>query len=532
MVLIIDNFDSFTYNLVQLFGELGQEVRVFRNNAISPEEAERLKPDYIVISPGPGIPEEAGVSVNMIRHFAGRVPVLGVCLGHQSIGEAFGAKICKARNLMHGKKSEIRHDGKTIFSSIPKTFSAARYHSLSVDSNSLPDCLEVSAWSSDGEIMGLRHKEFDVEGVQFHPESVETKPGKRIIENFLNRAKDGYVIEIKETIRKLVDGEDLSTNEMKAVMRVIMEGDATPAQIASFFTALRIKGETACEISAAAGVMREKATKVMIPEGIRVVDTCGTGGDDSHTFNISTVSALIAAGAGVCIAKHGNRSVSSRCGSADLLKKLGVNIDIDAKKMAECIKAAGIGFLFAPVLHSAMKHVIAPRRETGIRSIFNILGPLSNPAFAHAQVLGVYDRDLLPVMAEVLKDLGTLRALVVHGSDGLDEISLSGITYVTELKDGKLSKSVIDPKEFGLEYCASEDIKGGTVEENARIAMHILSGREKGPRRDIALLNAAAAIYVGGESETLYEGFSLASRSIDSGAALKKLKMLKGLSNA
>ncbi len=532
MVLMIDNFDSFTYNLVQLFGELGEEVRVFRNNAISLKEAESLKPDYIVISPGPGTPEEAGVSVNMIRHFAGRVPVLGVCLGHQSIGEAFGGKIRKARVLMHGKNSEIRHDSRTIFSALPPVISVTRYHSLAVDPKTLPDCLEVSAWTEDGEIMGLRHKEFDVEGVQFHPESVETKQGKRIIENFFKRVKGGSVIDIKEIIQRLVNGENLSAEEMKAVMRLIMEGDATPAQIAAFITALRLKGETACEIGAAAQVMREKAVRVMIPQGVKVVDTCGTGGDGANTFNISTVSALIAAGAGVYIAKHGNRSVSSRCGSADLLKELGVNIGIDAGKTADCIKRAGIGFLFAPTLHRAMKHVIAPRREIGIRTFFNILGPLSNPAFADSQVLGVYDKDLVHLMAQVLKNLRIRRALVVHGSDGLDEITLTGITYVTELLGGKLSDSVIDPKEFGLEYCALEDIGGGSAEENAKIAMDIISGREHGPRRDIALLNASAALYVGGRSKTLSDGFALAEQSIDSGAALKKLDMLKGLSNA
>jgi anthranilate phosphoribosyltransferase len=278
--------------------------------------------------------------------------------------------------------------------------------------------------------------------------------------------------------------------------------------------------------------MRDKATHVPIPPGFKVVDTCGTGGDGAHTFNISTAAALIAAGAGVPIAKHGNRSVSSRCGSADVLRELGVNTGVDAGKMAHCVSQAGIGFLFAPALHSAMRHVIGPRREIGIRSIFNILGPLSNPAFAQAQVLGVFDRKLAPVMAGALKNLGVERAMVVHGSDGLDEITLTGPTYVTELKEGQLSEWTLDPVELGLTLCRPEELTGGTVEENARILLDILEGKESGPRREVAVLNAAAAIYVGGGAETLAQALEPARDSLDSGKALIKLEALRKLSNA
>jgi anthranilate phosphoribosyltransferase len=262
------------------------------------------------------------------------------------------------------------------------------------------------------------------------------------------------------------------------------------------------------------------------------VDTCGTGGDGAHTFNISTAAALIASGAGVPIAKHGNRSVSSRCGSADVLQELGVNTGIDAKKMAHCISQAGIGFLFAPTLHSAMRHVIGPRRELGIRSIFNILGPLSNPAFAQAQVLGVFDRKLVPVMAAVLQNVGVERAMVVHGSDGLDEITLTGTTYVSELKEGLLEEWILDPVELGLQLCKPEELTGGTVEENARILLDILAGTDSGPRRDAALLNAAAVIYVGGAAQSLSEALDLARDSLASGKAMIKLEALRKLSNA
>jgi anthranilate synthase/phosphoribosyltransferase len=532
MILMIDNYDSFTYNLVQLFGELGQDVRVFRNDAITPEQAEELKPDYLVISPGPCTPKEAGVSVEMIRHFAGKVPVLGVCLGHQAVGAAFGAEVVQASRLMHGKSSEILHDSRTVFSSLPPVFSAVRYHSLIVDPKSLPDSLEVSAWTAKGEIMALRHKEYEVEGVQFHPESVATAVGRRIIQNFLDRVKEGPAIDMKQAIARLVKGEDLTRGEMTTIMRILMDGEATPAQTGAFLTSLSIKGETVEEISAATEVMRDKATHVPVPPGFKVVDTCGTGGDGAHTFNISTAAALIASGAGVTIAKHGNRSVSSRCGSADVLQELGVNTGIDAKTMAHCIAQAGIGFLFAPTLHTAMRHVIGARREIGIRSIFNILGPLSNPAFAQAQVLGVFDRLLVPVMANVLKAVGVERVLVVHGSDGLDEITLTGSTYVTELRDGVVHDWVLDPSELGLELCRPEDLAGDTVEANARILMELLEGKVAGPRRDVALLNAAAVIYVGGVAETLAEGLELARESLDSGKALVKLEALRKLSNA
>ena len=531
MILMIDNYDSFTYNLVQLFGALGQEVRVFRNDVLSPDEAERLRPDYLVVSPGPGTPQDAGASVQMIRRFAGKIPVLGVCLGHQAVGAAFGARIVQAGRLMHGKTSDILHDSRTLFSSLPPVFQAVRYHSLIIEAASLPEALEVSAWTAEGEIMAVRHRDYEVEGVQFHPESVATTVGRRIIQNFLERVKEGPAIDMKQAISRLVQGQNLNPGEMTTVMRILMDGESTPAQTGAFLTAMSIKGETVEEISAATEVMREKATLVPVPPGFKVVDTCGTGGDGAHTFNISTAAALIASVAGVPIAKHGNRSVSSRCGSADVLQELGVNTGIQAGKMAHCVSQAGIGFLFAPALHSAMRHVIGPRREIGIRSIFNILGPLSNPAFAQAQLLGVFDRRLLPIMAGALKNVGVERALVVHGSDGLDEITLTGPTYITELKDGELSDWVLDPTELDLTLCRPEELAGGTVDENARILLDILEGKETGPRRDVALLNAAAVIYVGGGAETLAESLALARDSLSSGKALIKLEALRKLSN-
>jgi len=334
---------------------------------------------------------------------------------------------------------------------------------------------------------------------------------------------------MKENISKVVRGEDLTEEEMKAAMNGIMSGHATPAQIAAFITALRLKGETVEEITGAALVMLEKATKVKPPEGV-VVDTCGTGGDESMTFNISTASAFVAAAAGVIVAKHGNRSVSSRCGSADVLKALGVNIEAEVAGVEECLREAGIGFLFAPLLHGAMKYAAPVRREIGIRTIFNILGPLTNPAGAARQVLGVYDPALTDLVAKVLCNLGCEYAFVVRGEDGLDEITLAAETRVTELKEGSIKTYHIKPEDFGFERCAPEALRGGDPEANARIILGVFNG-EKGPARDVVILNSAAAIVAGGKAKSLEEGIAGAHGAIDSGSALTKLESLKKISN-
>ncbi len=334
---------------------------------------------------------------------------------------------------------------------------------------------------------------------------------------------------IKEAISRVVQSADLTESEMMEVMNEVMSGEASPAQIASFITALRMKGETVSEITGAARVMREKATRITA-NGENVVDTCGTGGDESMTFNISTAAAFVAAGAGVTVAKHGNRSVSSRCGSADVLKALGVNIEAEAKRVERCLREAGIGFLFAPMLHGAMKYAAPVRKELGIRSIFNVLGPLTNPAGATRQLLGVYDPALTDILAKVLCNLGSEHAFVVRGSDGLDEITLTGETRVTELKGGSIRTYHIKPEDFGFARCSPEDLKGGDPETNAGIILDVLNGK-KGPARDIVLLNSAAAIVAGGKAGRIEEGVALAHGSVDSGEALGRLEKLKGITN-
>lgn len=335
---------------------------------------------------------------------------------------------------------------------------------------------------------------------------------------------------IKESIKKVVEGKNLSRLEAAQTMDTIMLGEATPSQIAAFITALRIKGETIEEITGLAEKMREHATNIF-PHAQNLVDTCGTGGDVSGTFNISTVSAFVAAGAGVPIAKHGNRSVSSRCGSADVLEALGVKIDIEPKRVEECIDKVGIGFIYAPNFHKSMRFAGPTRKEIGIRTVFNILGPLTNPAHASAQVLGVFAPDLTEKLAEVLKNLDTKHAMVIHGLDGLDEISLSDKTKVSHLKNGKIENYFIQPEDYGFKKIKREEIIGGSAEANAEIALNILRGEEKGAKRQIVVFNAAAAILVGGQAKDLKEGIKLATASIDSGRAYQKLEGLVKLTS-
>jgi len=334
---------------------------------------------------------------------------------------------------------------------------------------------------------------------------------------------------IKEAIKMLVSNINLSESEMAECMKEIMEGKATDAQIGAFLTALRIKGETVEEITGAARIMREKATAVKAPEG--VLDTCGTGGDMSHTFNISTTTALVVAGAGVPVAKHGNRSVSSQSGSADVLEALGVKIDLLPEKVERCLFETGFGFLFAPLFHPAMKYAIGPRREMGIRTVFNILGPITNPANAKRQILGVFADKLTGILAMVLGNLGAVDAMVVHGEDGLDEITISSRTRVSRFKNGKAENFYIAPEDFGIRRNNIEHICGGNKEENAAITTSILNG-EKGPRREIVLMNSAAALIVAGKTEDFRIAMSMASDAIDSGRALKKLEEIKRVTNS
>ena len=330
----------------------------------------------------------------------------------------------------------------------------------------------------------------------------------------------------KDVLNQLLAAKDLSHDQMLAVMQQVMSGELSEAQIAAFLIALRVKGETVDEIAAAATVMRQLSTKVNISNTAHLVDTCGTGGDGIQTFNVSTVSAFVAAAAGAKVAKHGGRSVSSTCGSADVLEALGVNVNKTADEVAASVNEIGIGFMFAPNHHSAMKYAAPVRKALGVRTIFNLLGPLTNPASAKRQVMGVFDQVLTGKLAKVLQKLGSEHVLVVHGADGMDEISFTGDTYIAELKDGKVTEYTINPKQFGLSGHQLKDIQIQNAAESKAMIMDVLTGK-KGAARDIVLMNAGAAIYTAGIATTLEAGIATAAKMIDEGKALATLEALQ-----
>ncbi len=558
MILVIDNYDSFTYNLVQLLAALGADVEVRRNDSITAHEALAMEPKGIVVSPGPGTPDDAGISRDVIRLAASeQVPLLGVCLGHQCIAEVFGGSVCRAPKPVHGKTDEVSHDSTGLFRGVPSPFTATRYHSLCVELDEVSAPLKVTARTADGVIMGLSHDSLPIHGVQFHPESVLTPEGAKLLANFLDlsgeiplageasgtpqvvaaaggsqRASEetATVASVAQAIARVAAGDSLSEDAAHRIMGQIMDGEAGPAQISALVVGLRMKGETVDEIVGFARAMRERATPVR-PSVTGYIDTCGTGGDGLHTFNISTTTAFVVAGAGVPVAKHGNRAVSSAAGSADVLEALGVDISLGAGDMARCVDEAGVGFLFAQSLHASMRHAAGPRREIGIRTVFNILGPLTNPAGASRQLLGVYDPALAPVMAEVAGRLGASRVLVVNGHPGMDEVSASGPTTIAEYDErtGGVEVYEITPESVGIARGTLADLAGGDARENADIVRWILSG-EHGPRRDVVLMNAGAALLAAGVAPDLAAAIAMARESIDSGRALAVLEQLAAVS--
>ena len=568
MILLIDNYDSFSYNVYQLTASVDPDVRVIRNDEMTVEEIEDLKPDRIILSPGPGKPADAGICEGVIRRFKGRIPILGICLGHQAICEVFGATVTYAKKLMHGKRSRIRLDTDSVlFQGMEREITVARYHSLAAAPDTMPETLKVTALTEDGEIMAVEHAEYPVYGVQFHPESVLTPDGAAIMENFVRRAgkkpggnmtagegagthgKDsvgktadapaaiqksaengkGREKMIGEAILKLTKKEDIGYEMAKEVMNEIMGGIATDVQKSAYLTALSMKGETIEEITGSAEAMRSHALPVT-PDR-EVLEIVGTGGDGSNSFNISTTAALIISAAGVPVAKHGNRAASSKSGAADCLEALGVNIVLEPEQAEKLIREAGICFFFAQKYHAAMKYVGPIRKELGIRTVFNILGPLTNPAKPSMQVMGVYDESLLESMAHVLSNLGVKKGMVVYGRERLDEISICGPTAVCAFHNGQFKSYTITPEEVGLKCYGKGELLGGTPQENAEITRAILQGAQKGAKRDAAVINAAAALFVAGKTTSLKEAVKLAEETIDSGKANAKLDEFIRLSN-
>jgi anthranilate synthase/phosphoribosyltransferase len=535
MLALIDNYDSFTYNLVQYLGELGADIRVFRNDQISLNELIALKPDHLVISPGPGEPiKDGGVSPEAIKYFTGKIPVLGVCLGHQCLGAVYGGKVDRAPRLMHGKTSPVTHNGQGVFKDIPSPFEAMRYHSLVVY-EPIPAELEIVAQTSEGEIMALKHRQHPTYGVQFHPESILTEHGKQLLKNFLDikiaPPPSAEPVLLKPFIAKAINRTDLTAEEAEEAMNVIMTGQATQAQIGAYLVALRMKGETIPEVTGSVRAMRSAAVKVKLANPAeRIYDIVGTGGDGAHTFNISTAAAFVLAGTGRKVAKHGNRAQSSHCGSADVLSALGVSLDLTPEQIAYAIDTIGIGFMFAAKFHPAMKYAIGPRKEIGQRTIFNVLGPLTNPAGANIQLTGVYDAKLTEPLANVLKELGSRAALIIHGAGGTDELNTCGVNRISHLKDGAVKTYDLDPVELGFSLAVMEDLRGGTPDESAAMMRDLFTGKLRGARRDSVLLNAAGALAA--ETGDFKSALVEVTASLDGGKALAKLDALVAYSKS
>jgi len=531
MILMIDNYDSFTYNIVQMLGELGADVKVARNDSISIAEIEAMGPDAIVVSPGPGNPDSAGISLEAIRHFAGKKPIMGICLGHQSIAQAFGGKVVHAKKMMHGKTSRLRHDGKGLFLGIDQDMVAMRYHSLAVERESLPECLEITAESEDGEIMGLRHKTMKIESLQYHPESIGTPEGRRQLKNFLDMASGraqtvaATFAERKDILKKALEGKLPREDEVRSYFAAIMGGGVKESEVAAFLATMAKLPVTADVLVGAALAMREAGEKIDLGD-IDAVDIVGTGGDGTNSFNVSTAAACVAAGAGAVVAKHGNVASTSKCGSADVLRALGLNLDAPKEKVERCIREVGLGFLFAKNLHPAMRFASPVRACLGFRTIFNLLGPLANPAGVRRNVIGVCEERLARVFAESLKRLGSKAAYVVCGQGGMDEISPGGITFVSTLKDGVIANTLLDAGRLYGESYAAKDIAGADAESNAKMLLRVLRGEERGACRAAAIENAAAALVVAEKASGYAEGIAMAAESIDSGRALAKLEKM------
>ncbi|HSV55689.1 MAG TPA: bifunctional anthranilate synthase component II/anthranilate phosphoribosyltransferase [Magnetospirillaceae bacterium] len=542
MILIIDNYDSFTYNLYQCLARLsGEDVQVARNDEIDTEGIEALSPSRLVISPGPGRPEDAGVCVAAIRRFAGRIPILGVCLGHQALGYAFGGSIVGARRIRHGEAEEIALDGRGVFRSIGRAGTFTRYHSLVVSEAGFPPELEVTARSSDGDIMGLRHRTYDVEGVQFHPESAASLEGDALVRAFLDYRREPFPF--RKILEKLLSRRDLERYEAEAFMEDLTDGALDAPRTAALLTALAAKGPSAEEIAGCAVILRRKKIPFAPPAGSGsaadretevpedLTDTCGTGGDGKDSFNISSMAALTAAACGLPVAKHGNRAVSSRSGSADFFEALGIPVNLKPAEARRMLAATNFAFLYAPAYHGAMRHAAPVRKALGIKTILNLVGPLSNPSDAAYQVIGVYDASLLEPVAEAARILGVRRVLVVHSRDGFDEISPLAPTDILEIgQDGRAQRWVFDPEREGFGVSGrAEELAGKDAAENARLALDLASGAGRPALKAAVALNAGAALYAAGRASSIRKGAEAAAAALASGAVAAKIEILRSM---
>ena len=529
MILVIDNYDSFTFNVIQILQTVtDKEIKVVRNDEFTVEQLSSMNPEYLIVSPGPGSPYQAGICEEAIKYFAGKIPILGICLGHQAICEAFGARIVQAKFIKHGIVEEIKLDGKGLFRSIGKSAKFTRYHSLVADEQTLSPDFEVTARAADGDIMGVRHKTLPIEGIQFHPESIACEKGKELLSSFINYRREN--LNVAEYLNQLIEKKDLTEEQASFFMENVTDGSMDERAMAAILVAMAAKGPSVSEMTGCAKALLKKKKNFPL-EKTGIAEIVGTGGDGKGSFNISSMSALVASSCGQRIAKHGNRAVSSKSGAADFFENLGINIMAQPEQTAKLIEKTNFGFLMAPVYHSAMRFAAPVRKVLGIKTIMNILGPLLNPAGAEYEVLGVYSVLLLKDYAKAAKALGAKRVMVVCSRDGYDEISPLVPTDVYQIdENGNENQYVIKPENFGITDCNEDELSGGDGKENARLALEVLNGGGKKTIKAAVGLNTAAVLYLSGKVRTLKDGYKMAIEAIDSGKALKKLEEIQKVS--
>lgn len=527
MFLLIDNYDSFTYNLVQAFYELGKTPLVLTNDdprilelATDPELS------MVCISPGPSNPLNAGLCLEFLKRLPAHIPVLGVCLGHQLLGHFAGAEVSRAPYVMHGKCTEIIHDGKGLFEGLSNPMKVGRYHSLVVQAreDEPNPKFTVTARGPEGEVMALRYNDRPWVGIQFHPESILTPEGMSLLSNFPNSILPSVNREqrISSILDTLAEGRDLSAEMAAAAFADAMDGKMTPAQVGSFLMALRMKGESPLEMAHAVGIGLSRALRVDGIDG-NCIDIVGTGGDGRSSFNCSTATALSLAGLGYKVVKHGNKAVSSSCGSADALEALGFPLNVDPAEVPKMIDQHNFAFLFAPHFHPSFKNVGGVRKELGIRTLFNLLGPLINPARPTHILLGVARAELVELLAETLKQSHIVKAAIVHGAGGYDELTPIGPSSVIMLKDGNLTRMEVNPADFGIETCTPEDLAVYTKDEAVRVLKLLLAGEGPSHMLDMIVLNLGLGIHLMEDNMPLDVAMAKAREAVSAGVGRKAL---------
>lgn len=524
-ILLLDNIDSFTYNLADQLRTNGHNVVIYRNHIPAQTLIDRLatmKNPVLMLSPGPGAPSEAGCMPELLTRLRGKLPIIGICLGHQAIVEAYGGYVGQAGEILHGKASSIEHDGQAMFAGLANPLPVARYHSL-VGSN-VPAGLTINA-HFNGMVMAVRHDTDRVCGFQFHPESILTTQGARLLEQTLAWAQQKLeqTNTLQPILEKLYQAQTLSQQESHQLFSAVVRGELKPEQLAAALVSMKIRGEHPNEIAGAATALLENAAPFPRPDYL-FADIVGTGGDGSNSINISTASAFVAAACGLKVAKHGNRSVSSKSGSSDLLAAFGINLDMNADKSRQALDDLGVCFLFAPKYHTGFRHAMPVRQQLKTRTLFNVLGPLINPAHPPLALIGVYSPELVLPIAETLRVLGYQRAAVVH-SGGMDEVSLHAPTIVAELHDGEIKSYQLTAEDFGLTPYHQEQLAGGTPEENRDILSRLLQGKGVAAHEAAVAANVAMLMRLHGE-EDLKANAQTVINVLRSGAAYDRVTAL------